>query len=79
MQTVIYTRVSTDEQRKTGFSLQEQERSLRAFAERMGMEVMAHYQDDYSAKDFNRPQFKRFLQDVETKRFDLQILLYCAN
>jgi DNA invertase Pin-like site-specific DNA recombinase len=75
MKTVIYTRVSTDEQRKQGFSLQEQERSLRAFAERMGMEVIAHYQDDYSAKDFNRPQFKRFLQDVETKRIRPQILL----
>ena len=62
MKTVIYTRVSTDEQRRQGFSLQEQERSLRSFAERMGMEIIGHYQDDYSAKDFNRPQFKKFLR-----------------
>jgi len=75
MKAILYTRVSTDEQRKQGFSLQEQERSLRSFAERSGMEIIGHYQDDYSAKDFNRPQFKKFLQDVETKRIRPDILL----
>ncbi len=71
----LYTRVSTDEQKKQGFSLQEQERSLRHYAEKNKFNVIAHYQDDYSAKDFNRPQFKQFLQDVESKRIRPKILL----
>jgi len=75
METIIYTRVSTDEQKKQGFSLQEQERSLRLFCERNNMDVIAHYQDDYSAKDFNRPAFKKFLIDLETKKIRPKVFL----
>ncbi|MBK7967102.1 MAG: recombinase family protein [Bacteroidetes bacterium] len=72
---VIYTRVSTEEQKKQGFSLQEQERMLRQFALRNNYNVIEHYQEDYSAKDFNRPAFKGFLEDVESKLIRPKILL----
>ncbi|WP_395047170.1 recombinase family protein [Flavobacterium sp.] len=65
---VIYTRVSTDEQKENGFSLQDQLSKLQVDCERNNIEVVKHYQDDHSAKDFNRPEFKVFLKDVETRK-----------
>ncbi|HFG0471765.1 recombinase family protein [Flavobacterium psychrophilum] len=65
---VIYTRVSTDEQKENGFSLQDQHSKLLTDCERNNIEVLKHYQDDHSAKDFNRPEFKNFLKDVESKK-----------
>lgn len=59
---IIYTRVSTDEQAEHGFSLPHQEDLLRKECARQGITVLDHFQDDgYSAKDFNRPGFKRLL------------------
>ncbi|PWT71223.1 MAG: hypothetical protein C5B59_18425 [Bacteroidetes bacterium] len=68
MDAVIYTRVSTDDQREKGFSLQDQERRLRAYCEQHGKNILKHYQDDHSAKDFNRPQFQQFLADLKAKK-----------
>jgi DNA invertase Pin-like site-specific DNA recombinase len=68
MDVVIYTRVSTDEQRENGFSLQDQERRLRQHCEQFNKNIIEHYQDDYSAKNFNRPEFIRFLNDVSSNR-----------
>ncbi|WP_115813263.1 recombinase family protein [Flavobacterium aquicola] len=65
---VIYTRVSTDEQKENGFSLQDQFSKLQAHCEKNNFEVLKHYQDDHSAKDFNRPEFKIFLKDLETRK-----------
>jgi site-specific DNA recombinase len=64
---VLYTRVSTDDQKENGFSLQDQEARLRRHCQRKGFEVVAHYQDDHSAKNFKRPEFSRFLQDMKEK------------
>lgn len=59
---IIYTRVSTDEQAEHGFSLSHQEDLLRKECARQGITIYEHFQDDgYSAKDFNRPAFKRLL------------------
>ena len=58
---VIYTRVSTDEQAEKGFSLRDQEARLREHCVRTGRQIIAHYQDDASAKTFDRPEFQRFL------------------
>jgi DNA invertase Pin-like site-specific DNA recombinase/transcription elongation factor Elf1 len=67
MDVVIYTRVSTDDQKENGFSLQDQERRLRHHCKENGKNILNHYQDDYSAKDFNRPAFNKFLQAVRKK------------
>jgi site-specific DNA recombinase len=71
---VIYTRVSTDEQKENGFSLQDQLAKLLVECERNNLEAV-HYQDEHSAKDFNRPGFKTFLNDVETKKIKPYIFL----
>lgn len=57
---LLYTRVSTDEQAVTGFSLANQEELLRRECARRGFEVVDHYRDDgYSATSFERPAFQR--------------------
>ena len=62
---VIYTRVSTEDQKDNGFSLQAQELSLRKHCEREGKIILQHYQDDYSGKNFERPSFQRFISDLK--------------
>ena len=74
-QAIIYTRVSTDDQKVNGFSLQDQERSLKAHCRRENIEIAAHYQEDHSAKDFNRPAFQRMLSDVKEKRVKADLFL----
>ncbi len=64
---VIYTRVSTDEQKEKGFSLQDQYAKLVNYCERNDIEILEHFQDEHSAKNFNRPEFKRFLDIVKQK------------
>ncbi len=72
---VIYTRVSTDEQRESGFSLQDQEKRLRVYCEKSEWDIIAHYQDDHSAKDFKRPAFQRMLDDLKNGRVRADIFL----
>ena len=57
---VIMSRVSSDEQAK-GFSLGVQFEQLTNYCQRKDIEVVAHYKEDHSAKNFNRPEFQNFL------------------
>ena len=66
MEVVIYTRVSTEDQKDNGFSLQAQEHSIRTHCKREGKVILRHYQDDYSGKNFQRPEFKKFLDDLKS-------------
>ncbi len=72
---IIYTRVSSDEQRVSGVSLQEQEIRLRSFCKIHNLNVLGHYQDDCSAKTFHRPSFIRFLDDFKKKKIKPSIFL----
>lgn len=68
---VIYIRVS-DEKQTRGASLQDQERTCREFAARMGYKVVAVYRDDGKSawKDDlrHRPQFERLLVVAKSMR-----------
>lgn len=72
---VIYTRVSTDEQKENGFSLPDQKNRLLKYAHRENIEAIEHYQDDHSAKNFKRPAFTRFLQDLKEKSIKPDLFL----
>ena len=63
---ILYRRVSTTDQKESGNSLNTQHNSLRDFARKNGMNVVNEYEEDYSAKNFNRPEFKK-LQDFVKK------------
>jgi site-specific DNA recombinase len=59
---ILYVRVSTDEQADKGFSLRDQEQKLINYCQVNNINILAIYKEDYSAKTFNRPEFKKLLQ-----------------
>ena len=72
---VLYRRVSTTDQKEHGNSLNTQRDSLRAFAEKHEMEVVREYQEDFSAKDFDRPAFTDLMNYVAQNRKKIDYVL----
>jgi len=64
---IIYTRVSTDEQAEKGYSLRDQQAKLEKYCAEKGFEIIKHYQDDHSAKTFERPEFQKMLEFISKK------------
>src|SRR5918998_5136626 len=59
---VLYARVSTEEQAKTGYSIPEQLRELRSHAAREGYRVVEEVVDDrHSGADPHRPGLRRVM------------------
>ncbi len=74
---VIYTRVSTNEQAERGYSLRAQEERLCAHCRHHGIEVVAHFQDDASAKSFEgRPGFQEALVYLRKHKTQVDYLLF---
>lgn len=73
----IYSRVSTEDQAREGFSLGEQKKRLSDYCELMGFEIYDYYEDGgISAKTGNhRPEFERMLEDGKNKKFDTVLAL----
>ena len=72
---IIYTRVSTDEQAEKGYSLIDQESKLRKHCEKENIEIVAHFQDDHSAKTFDRPEFQKMRSQMKAKVLKADLLL----
>ena len=72
---ILYIRVSTDEQ-KAGHSLPYQEERLRKYCDINGIEVVALYQDDYSAKTFERPEWRKLLEYVKKSKGLIDYVLF---
>jgi site-specific DNA recombinase len=72
----LYIRVSTDEQKRKGYSLPEQEDHLLKHCKFNNIEVAGIYQEDFSAKNFNRPEWKKLLTAVkkDSKKKETNIL-----
>ncbi|UKB78632.1 recombinase family protein [Chryseobacterium sp. MEBOG07] len=72
----LYVRVSTDEQIRKGYSLPEQEDRLLKYCKFNNIEVKGIYREDFSAKNFNRPEWKKLLSIIKHKspREDKNIL-----
>lgn len=58
----LYVRVSTDEQMRKGYSLPEQEERLLKYCELNQIVVKGIFREDFSAKDFNRPEWKKLIK-----------------
>jgi len=70
MKVAIYTRVSTEEQAKEGYSLGAQEDALRKYAESNNLEVYDVYSDDgYSGKSYERPEIQRLFKHLYDGKF----------
>lgn len=71
LRTAVYVRVSTDEQAKSGHSLEAQEAECRRFAELQGWRIVDVYRDDgYSGGKENRPHLNRLVADIRAGLID---------
>jgi site-specific DNA recombinase len=76
MKTAIYLRVSTEEQAKEGFSIRAQRERLDMFARSQDWDVVDFYIDEgRSAKDTERPELQRMLDDIANNRIEV-VLVY---
>ena len=67
----IYVRVSTQEQAREGYSIDEQTKRLKKYCEAMGWTVVMVYTDaGYSGADTNRPALQRMIRDVKAGKGD---------
>jgi site-specific DNA recombinase len=71
---VIMCRVSSEEQAK-GYSLDVQFEQLTKHCQRNNIEVVKHYREDHSAKNFNRPEFHKFLEYAKKHKNQIDYLL----
>lgn len=74
MRTALYIRVSTEEQKVRGLSLEAQQASLEEWARREGAEVVGRYADpgvSARKKAAKRPGLQRMLADVRAGKIDL--------
>ena len=62
----IYVRVSTDEQRDNGYSIDSQLRMIKEYCEKNEYDIVDVYNDaGHSGKDLMRPEMQRLLKDIE--------------
>lgn len=66
----LYTRVSTDEQKRKGYSLSEQEDRLTKYYEFNNIQIEGIYREDFSAKNFNRPEWERLISVIRKNAFE---------
>ena len=75
MNVICYKRVSTEDQKDKGFSLQFQEEMLRRYCEINKFNIVDVYTEDYSAKDFDRPQWKKILAYLKSNKGKVDLIL----
>jgi site-specific DNA recombinase len=72
---ILYERVSTDEQSEKGYSVEHQEITLKALCKIKNYNIVGEYKEDYSAKTFDRPEWKKIIQFIKSnKKFVNKIL-----
>lgn len=70
----IMCRVSSDEQAK-GYSLDIQYEQLVTYCKRNNIEIVKEYREDHSAKNFNRPEYQKFLAFLKKNKGAIDLLL----
>ena len=70
----IYLRLSRDDGNEESQSIQSQREMLIDYVQRQGWQVFEEYSDDgYSGTNFNRPDFQRMLNDIESGKINMVI------
>ncbi|MCQ2079062.1 MAG: recombinase family protein [archaeon] len=71
----IYVRVSTEDQARDGYSLDAQEKKLKAYCTlRTEWDVVDVYRDEgYSGRNPNRPEYRRMMSEID--RWDILLVL----
>ena len=73
---IIYTRVSTDEQADKGYSLRHQLEMVERYCHLKEYEILKHFQDDFSAKNFNRPDWIKLEAFIKANRKQIDKVLF---
>lgn len=72
----LYPRVSTDDQVREGFSLDEQEKEMKKLCMYKNYQIYKVYREEgVSAKNMNRPKFQEMLQDLKDGKIN-RIIVY---
>ena len=67
----IYVRVSTDDQRDNGYSVDSQLRTIKEYCEKNEYDIVDVYNDaGHSGKDLMRPEMQRLLKNIKSKKID---------
>ena len=67
----VYVRVSTDDQRDNGYSIDLQLRMIKEYCEKNDYSIVDVYNDaGYSGKDLMRTEMQRLLADIKSKKID---------
>jgi site-specific DNA recombinase len=70
----IYTRVSTEDQAREGFSLDAQKERLVAYCEAQGWDITDLYQDEgHSGRNIRRPAYQRMLEEKDS--WDIMLVM----
>lgn len=75
MNVICYKRVSTEDQKDNGFSLQHQEDVLRKYCEINDYNIVGMYTEDFSAKTFDRPEWKKIIKFIKQNKSSVDIIL----
>lgn len=79
MKAVIYARVSTEEQKKKGYSIDAQIDRCVEFANRegyFGNDIKIFKEEGKSAKTLNRPVLKEMFKYIQKNRKDIEVLIF---
>ena len=72
---ILYRRVSTTDQKENGNSLNTQRHGLQEFVLKNGMKVIREFEEDFSAKNFERPEFNKLREYVEANKTGVDYIL----
>ena len=75
MNVICYKRVSTEEQRENGFSLQHQEQAMIDWCKTKKHDIVQIYTEDFSGKDFDRPEWNKLMDYLKKNKNSVDLVL----
>ena len=76
----VYVRVSTDDQRDNGYSIDSQLRMIKEYCEKNDYDIVDIYNDaGHSGKDLMRPEMQRLLKDIKSKKIDKLVAIFLVE
>ncbi len=72
----IYVRVSTDDQRDNGYSIDSQLRMIKEYCEKNNYDIVDVYNDaGHSGKDLMWPEMQRLLKDIKSHKIEVIVAI----
>ena len=72
----VYVRVSTDDQRDNGYSIDSQLRMIKEYCENKDYDIVDVYNDaGHSGKDLMRPEMQRLLKDIKSHKIEVIVAI----